>query len=238
MLLWDWLFTHLWFLKKMIDYLYLPLLWVATVASIPAFFISNHSHKNQHRCIFIILVTISILESYGTYTSSRGINNALAYNIVFVYLETILILYFFALVSNDSKFTKKVFLIITLFMLWGVLNTTFFQSFEQLQTYSFIVASFLIIGFSFHYFYQIFKANSFEGQNLLSVPSFWIVTFVLFFYACSFLFFASVRLMDKNDFWIHINIFNMIKIMGALMYLVMGFAFYAPYFFKKTITEI
>jgi hypothetical protein len=93
----------------MIDYLYLPLLWVATVASIPAFFISNHSYKNQHRCIFIILVTISILESYGTYTSSRGINNALAYNIVFVYLETILILYFFTLVSKRLQIHKKGF---------------------------------------------------------------------------------------------------------------------------------
>jgi hypothetical protein len=116
------------------------------------------------------------------------------------------------------------------------LNTALFQTLDQLQTYSFIAGSFLIIGFSFHYFYQVFNANTFEGQNLLSVPSFWITTFVLFFYACSFVFFASIRLMDKNDFWIYINIFNMIKIMGALMYLVMGFAFYTPYFFKKTIT--
>lgn len=44
--------------------------------------------------------------------------------------------------------------------------------------------------------------------------------------------------MDESNFGIYANIFNMIKIMGALMYLVMGFAFYTPYFFKKTITEI
>jgi hypothetical protein len=229
---------HHWFLKKMIDYLYLPLLWVGTVAGIPAFFISNLSYKNQHRCIFIILVTIATLESYGTYTSSRGINNALAYNIFFVHVETILILYFFALVSKDSKFRKIVFLIIALFILWGVTNTALFQTLDQLQTYSFIAGSFLIIGFSAHYFYQVINANTFEGQNLLSVPSFWIVTFVLFFYACSFLFFASIRLMDESNFGIYTNIFNMIKIMGALMYLVMGFAFYTPYFFKKTIIEI
>jgi hypothetical protein len=222
----------------MIDYLYLPLIWLGTTASIPTFFISNHSYKNQHRCIFLILITISILESYGFYTSSKGINNAMAYNIVFVYLETILILYFFALISNTSGFTKKVFLIITLYILWGVFNTAFIQSWEQLQTYSFSVGSFLIIGFSLHYFYRIFKANTFESQNLLSVPSFWIVTFVLFFYACSFLYFSSVRLMDVNSFGFYRIIYNMILILGSLMYLIMGLAFYTPYFFKKTTNKI
>jgi hypothetical protein len=222
----------------MIDYLYLPMIWIGTIAAIPAFFISDPLYKNQHRCIFIILVTVAILESYGSYTSSKGINNAWAFNIFFVYAETFLILFFFTLVSNDSRFTKKVSLIIVFLILWGILNSLFFQTFEQLQTYSFIAGSFLIIGFSFHYFYQVFNANTFEGQNLLSVPSFWIVTFVLFFYACSFLFFASIRMMDKRNFGIYANIYDMIKIMGALMYLVMGFAFYTPYFFKKTITEI
>jgi len=222
----------------MIYHLYLILIWIGTLLSIPSFFISNEQYKNQQRCIFIILLTISILESYGTYTSSKGINNALVYNIVFVYLETILFLYFFALTSNGPRFIKKVYLIITFFILFGILNTAFSQSLDQLQTYSFSVGSFLIIGFSLHYFYQIFNSNMFKGQNLLSVPSFWIITFVLFFYACSFLFFASARLMDVNSFGLYRNIYYMILILGSLMYLVMGLTFYSPNIFCKSITKI
>lgn len=221
-------------MKEVIDSLYLAMIWVGMLVSIPAFFIPKRQYKNQHACIFIILLAVTIVESYGLYTSLNGINNAWAFNIVFVYLETMLFLYFFALLYNDFKFTKMVFLIITLYIIWGILNTTFFQSFDLLQTYSFIAGSFIIIGFSIHYYHQIFNANIFGDQRLLSVPSFWIVTFVLFFYACSFLFFASVRMMDETNFGIFINIFFMIKILGAIMYLVMGLAFYAPFAFKET----
>lgn len=218
--------------------LYLGFIWLGMLVSIPTFFISDNPYKKQHRCSFIILAAIAVLESFGTYTSSNGINNVWAFNIVFVYVETLLFLYFFTLVFNDPKFFKIIILLSAVFLLWGIVNTLWIQTFDLLQTYSFILGSSLIIGCSIYFFYQIFHGNLFQNQNLLSMPSFWIVTFMLFFYACSFLFFASARMMDDGNFGLLIKIYNMIKILGVLMYLVMGMAFYAPYIFGKEVKEI
>lgn len=213
--------------------IYLGLIWLGMFLSIPTFFIPENPYKKQHLCIFTILSAVAVLESYGTYTSLNGINNVWAFNIVFVYLETLLFLYFFALVFTDPKFFKIIILLASGFLIWGIINTLWIQTFDLLQTYSFIVGSILVIGCSIYFFYRIFDGNLFRDQNLFSVPSFWIVTFVLFFYACSFLFFASFRLMDESNYELLGKIYSLIKVLGVLMYLVMGMAFYSPLVFQK-----
>lgn len=217
--------------------LYLGLIWLGMMVSIPYFFISNNRFKKQHRLIFIILSAVAVLESYGTYTSLNGINNVWAFNIVFVYLETLLFFYFFALVFNDPKFSKNIIFLASLFLIWGIINTLWIQSFDLLQTYSFILGSILIIGCCIYFFYRIFEGDLYQDQNLFSLPSFWIATFVLFFYACSFLFFASFRLVDERNFELLGKIYTLIKALGVLMYLVMGMAFYAPLVFHNKVRK-
>ena len=221
--------------NNMNHFVYLGLIWLGLIASIPGFFISDNSYKKQHLNIFIILLIISILESYGTYTTLNGINNVWAFNIVFVYLETLLLLYFFTLVFNDPKFARKILILSAIFVLWGVINTIWIQTFDLLQTYSFIMGSFLIIGCCVYYFYKMFDETFFKDQSLLTLPSFWVITFVFFFYACSFLFFASIRLMDESNYSLLIGIYDMIRVLGVLMYMIMGLAFYAPLIFKKKV---
>ena len=81
-----------------------------------------------------------------------------------------------------------------------------------------------------------FSSNWFEGKNLLSVPEFWIVSFLLFFYSCSFLYFVSFSFFyERMDITFYRQLNFLIKILGSAMYLVMGLAFYAPFVFKKSI---
>lgn len=217
-------------------FVYLGLIWLGMLVSIPTFFIPDNIYKKQHRCIFIILAAVVILESYGTYTSLNGVKNAWVFNVGFVYLETLLFLYFFTLVFKNPKFTRISTILSAIFIVWGILNTLFFQEFDLFQSYSFIFGSMLIIGCCTYFFYLLFVDESiFKNQSLKSFPPFWIITFVLFFYACSFLFFASVRLMNESNFGLLGQIYSLIKVLGVLMYLVMGLAFYAPYIFRKEV---
>jgi hypothetical protein len=217
------------------QFVYLGLIWLGMLSSIPTFFMPENAYRKQHRCILIILVAVVVVESYGTYTSLNGIKNAWAYNIVFVYLETLLFLYFFSLVLNNLKFTGIMRILSAIFILWGIINTLYFQEFDLFQSYSFIFGSMLIIGCCTYFFYLLFDDESIlKNQSLKSFPPFWIITFTFFFYACSFLFFASIRLMNESNFGLLGQILNLIKVLGVLMYLVMGLAFYAPLAFKET----
>ncbi len=73
-------------------------------------------------------------------------------------------------------------------------------------------------------------------KNLLAVPEFWIISFFMFFYSSSLLFFLSFNFyIEKMEFELLLQLNFLINILGALMYLVMSLAFYAPRVFKEPV---
>lgn len=217
-------------------YIYIGLILVGLILSVPHFFLPNQ-YKKEHQITFSILLLAFLLEAYGTYTGIYKINNTFAYNLFFVYLETILILLFFYKFFTQQKNVK---LLITLgsciFLFFGVIYTLFIKDLSTFHTFSFSLGSLMIILCCIYFFISIFLKDWFIDEKLALNPLFWITTSIFLFYTSSFLYFSSITfLIDlyRNQIFI---LSNIIRIMAVIMYLGMGLAFYLPYL-KKSVQK-
>jgi hypothetical protein len=213
---------------------YNGLIIIGMLASIPYFFIEAQQNKKKHLVIFLILVLISLVEVLGKYQQLSSQNNTTIYNVGYVIIGLSLKFYFFSLVFQKKKEKRLVLFLWSAFITWSVINFLFFQSFGVFHHYSLAFGSLNLIGLCFFFFHGIFFKNWYLDKNLLAVPEFWIISLIMFFYSASLLYFFSFSFYYEGmdvTFYKQLNFF--VKILGCIMYLVMGLAFYAPYLINK-----
>ncbi|SMD42706.1 hypothetical protein SAMN00777080_1268 [Aquiflexum balticum DSM 16537] len=211
------------------------LIVLGMLLSIPYFFIGAQQSKKKHLVIFLILILISLVEVLGKYQQLSGQNNTTIYNVGYVIIGLSLKFYFFSLVFQEKKGKMLVLFLWSAFITWSIINFLFFQSFGVFHHYSFAFGSLILIGLCFFFFHGIFFKNWYMDKNLLAVPEFWIVSFIMFFYSASLLYFISFSFYYEGmdvTFYKRLNFF--VNIMGCIMYLIMGLAFYAPLVFKES----
>lgn len=218
----------------MILYIYPGLIWLAVLLSIPAFFVVDAQNKKYHRLIFAIILMVAVLETYGAYSILNSQNSSLFHNLLFVHAETLLILYFFYLNFSLKKVRQSIIISVLLLMMWALINSFFFQPITSIfQTYSFLPSAFLLIICCIYFFYSLIKEEKYQNVNIVSVPTFWIVTAIMFFYACSLMFFAAIPLVNPQNYALVYKVYYLIRALSILMYLTMGLAFYVPLVFKS-----
>jgi len=213
-------------------YWYNLLIIFGMLLSIPYFFIQEREYRKKHFVIFLVLICTSFVEVRAKQLQLLKIPNSFVINTGYIIIGISLLFVFFYLVLNKNK---KTLLLWIIYILWIIVNSIFFQPIATtFQNYSWGLASLMIIGLSFYFFYSIFSKNQFEGKSLLSIPEFWIISFLMFFYACSFLYFISFSFYyERMEISLYRQLNFLIKILGATMYLIMGLAFYAPLVFKE-----
>jgi hypothetical protein len=214
-----------------LDYYNLVIL-ISLIISIIYLFKKNRNYKNTHYLILSIILLVTLLEAYATYLANSGIYNTYYYNIFFVFIETNLILLYFLLLSDSKKNKMIAFLAIALFSTWYFINAMFFQNLvTHFQTNSYLLGGLLIIIFCGRVFYEIFTLKIFSEGNLLSIPHFWIITGIFFFYAVSFMHFISIQIPGIDSLFLR-SISPIVRIMSCFMYLLMGLSFHFPLIFK------
>lgn len=214
-------------------YWYPIIVALAVVASVPLLFADLGPFRKYHRTILVVLVLVAALEAWCAYLANNGQPNIIYYNAVFVYTLPIVYLYFFQQLFKREKGKLALYLLGGLFLLFGIIKTLFLTPFQEFHYDSYILGSLLIIGCCLYFFYSIISKNFFNEIELLRFPVFWVITFLLFFYASAMLNFASIRFVNKNNLELMVIIRNIINVLGALMYLVFAFSFYLPLIKKK-----
>jgi hypothetical protein len=207
------------------------LIIIGMLASIPYFFLAERESRKKHLVIFLILVFTSFVEVRAKQLQLLKINNTFIVNTGYIIIGISLLFLFFHLIQKS----KKPLYLWIIYMGWIIINSIYFQPITTtFQNYSWALGSLLIIGMCFYFFHGIFSNNQFEDKNLILVPEFWIVSFLLFFYSGSFLYFVSFSFFyERMDMTLYMHLNFLTKILGCLMYLVMGLAFYAPLVFKN-----
>ncbi|WP_245949520.1 hypothetical protein [Echinicola strongylocentroti] len=184
--------------------------------------------------LFVLLLTVLVFEYVANYlVESHHLTNLVVYNVFFVYVETIfIVLYFYRLMTQKGKRLIKIGLIG--FLVIGGVNSLYFQSItEKFQNISFGVAVLLILSCCIWFFFDIFRLKRYQDINILSVPEFWITTSILFFYSSGFVYFMPIRYFDTMEMQLLELLGNINRFLAGLMYLIFGFAFYAPLIFKN-----
>jgi len=184
--------------------------------------------------MFVVLIIAFALEITGGITAQFGYNNSLFYNLLFVYLETCLLLYFFYLIFREDRIKKRIIVTLGGYVAFGLVNSSFFQPIgEEFHNYSYAFGSLALIFFAITFFLRVFDLRKYGDRNLLSVPYFWIVTVILFFYSATFFYFTPLRLLYDIERSMIAPLNFIIQALAGLMYLVFGLAFYAPRLFKE-----
>ncbi|WP_209331338.1 hypothetical protein [Lunatimonas salinarum] len=189
----------------------------------------KEEYKRTHKVVFSVLMLTFLAEVLWKIAIETNLDSFLLYNLLFVYLRVGMMLAFFYFLPFSCQIQDKILLTLVVFLVSGLLNSLFFQPLdEMIQSYSQMFGNGLILFFSLIFFKDIIRQSKYKEHNLLSLPYFWIATFVLFSFGESFIFyFFSSLFFPKNLYDLgYIQIF--VQFFAGLMFLVFGVAFYIP----------
>lgn len=183
--------------------------------------------KNEkfHLLTALFLCYISILEIIGSYFASNGINNLLIYNFGFVFAEILLLLLLYHYIFKSKKYDKFLVSGAIFFVIFFFLNALYLQPITIFQSYPYMVGSLLIIGFSLLYFYEEIQKSNQVWENLMLNPEFWTVSLMGVFFASTIFGFTAMNTINEQmSTDLIVQIFGLIRVVGAVMYLGIGAA--------------
>ncbi|UJP66235.1 hypothetical protein [Mongoliitalea daihaiensis] len=168
----------------------------------------------------------------------QGIRNHWVYNIGFVYVETVLILFYLSILIND-KFSKRILRYTAIaFGAWGIITSLSISPITQFHNYNYTFAGILIILGCLTFFYNLVTNETYMDQQLWKVPDFWIVSLILLFYSASLLFFSFFLYVITLEQSSYRFLSFVIKIIGGTMYLSFGLLYYLALLKKESSLDI
>lgn len=187
-----------------------------------------------HKVVFAILLITVVSEIVWQSTHTSPSESVFLYNILFILLRITLILILIYFFPFSCEIQNKILMALGLFLIYGLVNSIWIQPIELvIQSYSQLFGNGIILLFSLIFFKDIIRQSRFKDKNLLSLPYFWIATFILFSFGESFIFyffstlFFPVQLKNLGFIQMFVQFFS------GLMFLVFGVAFYIPKLFDK-----
>ena len=142
---------------------------------------------------------------------------------IFHFVSYVFYLWFFSKILHLPVIRRVIRVLFLLYLLWAVANYLFIQGMTQLNTFSDLLACFLMVFLSIAYYYQLLYAR--EVISLQRDPFFWICTGILIYHLGSMmgLFLINVMNMISNEKARHIHV--IIQVSAVLMYANYSIAF-------------
>lgn len=173
---------------------------------------------------FLLMIVDKIIE----YTTDLRIHNNILLNI---WGPIEFSFYFFVLGQViASKLNKRILYTITAFLIFAFINLFFFQRNDLFNPVNFTVGTVITVIFCIYYFFELFQKT--EAQSLTRLPSFWIVSAILFNVVLIFPIFALFSFMDsiskanrKTSMIIFDNIVAIFNIISVLTYMLYSIGF-------------
>jgi hypothetical protein len=173
---------------------------------------------------FLLMIVDKIIE----YTTDLRIHNNILLNI---WGPIEFSFYFFVLGQViTSKLNKRILYTIAAFLIFAFINLFFFQRNDLFNPVNFTVGTVITVIFCIYYFFELFQKT--EAQSLTRLPSFWIVSAILFNVVLIFPIFALFSFMDsiskanrKTSMIIFNNIVAIFNIISVLTYMLYSIGF-------------
>lgn len=194
--------------------IYIYVILICFLVSLTLFLKLRADHRYLRLFPPYLLLTLSI-EIYGDYLFSQSKNNVPLYNF-FSAFEIAFYLLILSILIRKPSFKRVLTFSSPLYMIFATANILFYQGVDRFHTISFSVGSLMIVFFCIYYFFELFRLMS--SENLLSNPSFWIVTGILFFYSCGFPMYGLVDLWANISPFLRKNFTTIINMMNVFLY--------------------
>ena len=184
----------------------------------------NYRFLDQAARIIVILLSITFLsEIIGRILYILGSEQSYAYHFYCV-IDFFLMAYYFIIFLKFP--TTKIHLkaIALLISLLGILNCKYLQPLNTFNSNMLMLESFVVIGMSMYALYRMLINN--ELYDILNYPHFWLWTFFLLLYSCSFFFWPFIKFfyVTKHEYYFFATYFQ--ELINILCYLGIGLTFY------------
>jgi hypothetical protein len=144
--------------------------------------------------VFIILMAAA--ETIGNFLAFRNIHNHYYFNVFFA-LEFMMVPYFFYFQLTNQFLKKFILAYFVIFPLFFIVNFTWWQSFDSLLTYTFVLGGSFILVLSVTYIWQLYSSD--ETQNVFRDPVFWFSLGYLFYYTIAVPYLGQLNYLWKDD---------------------------------------
>jgi len=189
----------------------------------------REEYKRTHKVVFGVLMLTFLAEVIWKVAVEIDLDSFLLYNLLFVHLRVATMLVFFYYLPFSCQIQDKILLALVVFLVSSLVISLFLQPANvMIQSYSQMFGNGLILFFSLIFFKDIIRQSKYKEHNLLSLPYFWIATFVLFSFGESFIFYFFSSLFFPNNLYDLGFIQIFVQFFAGLMFLVFGVAFYIP----------
>jgi hypothetical protein len=174
---------------------------------------------------FFLLITDFTIE----YTGDRGIHNNIILN-TWGIAEFSFYLFVIRSVIVNKKVSKRIFYTTLAFVVFAVINLCFIQHNDLFNPINFTIGTVITVVLCIYYFFELFQKT--EAQSLSRLPSFWIVSGILFNVVLIFPIFALISFMDslskanlKTSKIVFDNIEAIFNIISVLTYILYSIGF-------------
>ena len=174
---------------------------------------------------FLLMIVDKVLE----YTSELGLHNNILLN---TWGPVEFSFYFFVIeqVIASRKVKKRILYATLAFVIFAFINLFFFQNNDLFNPINFTIGTIITVVLCIYYFFELFQKT--EAQSLTRLPSFWVVSAVLFNVVLIFPIFALVSFMNslskanlKTSMIIFDNIVAIFNIISVLTYILYSIGF-------------
>ena len=155
------------------------------------------------------------LELHQTAHWNFSKSNLWIYNLYFL-PEYLFYLYFFSKILKSKILRHWAKWIGFVYIIFSLINILFFQTMAQLNTYTIIFGSGLVIFCSSLYFIQEYNRKIPEEVN--RKPQFWISTGALLLHSVSLPYFIFINHLSRTNIPLAMALFNILLMLNILMY--------------------
>jgi hypothetical protein len=215
-------------MPNFVHYVYLIPLLLSVICNFKSF---RNKWARPYRLFSIFLIVTLLMElfaiswklflhqtAYWGYTNS----NLWIYNL-YLTPQYLFYFYFFSSVLDSKLLSANKKPIIIIYAFAGIANIIFIQRVNQLNTYTIILGSGLVLIGSLSYFIQEFNR---KVPVLVSKhPLFWISLGSFMFHTVSLPYFIMINYLSKVNLPMAVSLFNILLVLNVLMYLFYLIAF-------------
>lgn len=182
------------------------------------------------RRLFYFLIWNLIIEILSIVFTSLGHNNLPLLHI-YTLGEFVLFSYFFISIITFPRLFRTLFWwFVGIGALFIVINSLFFQSIYDFNTYAKSFSQVSIIGYAVMYFYNLVTTNSFASDTMKSLRL--INSAILIYYSGSLFIFMYGRSMEVNEWYIMLWAFN--AVLNLIFHLLIFIGLWKAFYKKST----
>jgi hypothetical protein len=196
---------------------------VISIALIASFTIYFQRYSDLYLKLFpFFMLLTTVVGAILTYLSFHGKDNS----VPFIFFTTFEFCFYFFVISqiiHSNKAKKIFFYTFIIYPMITISSILLLPKISTAFTLSYSLGCLLIVVFCIFYFLELFQLTN--RINLLSQPSFWICSGLLFYFSCSFPLFSLANFLKNPPKIIGNNLTIISSLLDVLLYSSFTIAF-------------